>query len=145
MRLWIWAGLTGLLLGAAVSCGVLESEPTPTPIPTPTRTPSPTPTPVPLNSMTFNVPAGQVYDVRIRAGLGYSIEFRFDANLDITVSLYNPEGFEVDRWERIESHSGVRHTTAASGDYFLRFDNSFSLFTAKRVTLRSRAVPPWGR
>ena len=130
------AGLLGLLLLgmpvlASVACGLFQPEPTPTP--------------VPFTALTFNVPAGQEHDTRLQAGVGYLIEFRFDSDLDINVSLYDPHGFEVGRWHRLESHSGVQHIAEKNGVYVLRFDNSFSLFTSKRVSVTMRVVPPRGR
>ena len=77
--------------------------------------------------------------------MGHRIEFRFSSDLDINVNLYDPHGFEVGRWHRLESHSGIQHVAEKSGVYLLRFDNTFSVFTSKRVTLRIRVVPPWGR
>ena len=136
------AGLLGLLLLgmpvlASVACGLFQPEPTPMPLPTPT--------PVPFTAITFDVPAGQAHDARLQAGVGYLIEFRFDSDLDINVSLYDPHGFEVSRWHRVESHSGVQHIAEKNGVYVLRFDNSFSLFTSKRVSVAMRVVPPRGR
>ena len=148
------AGLLGLLLLgmpvlASVACGLFQPEPTPTPIPTPTAiptaTPLPTPTPVPFTAITFNVPAGQEHETRLQAGVGYLIEFRFDSDSDINVSLYDPHGYEVGRWHRLESHSGVQHIAEKNGVYVLRFDNSFSVFTSKRVSVTMRVVPPRGR
>ena len=106
---------------------------------------TPTPTPVPFSARTFNVPAGQAYLNSFRAGVDYLIEFRFNSDLDINVSLLDPHGFEVGRWDRLESHSGVQYTAEKNGVYVLRFDNSFSLFTSKRVSVTLRVVPPWGR
>ena len=69
-------------------------------------------------------------------------EFPFASDSDINVSLYDPHGFEVGRWDRLESHSGVQHIAERNGVYVLRFDNSFSLFTSKRVSVTMRVVPP---
>ena len=136
------AGLLGLLLLgmpvlASVACGLFQPEPTPTPLPTPT--------PVPFTAITFKVPPGQEHETRLQAGVGYLIEFRFDSDSDVNVSLSDPHGYEVGRWHRLDSHSGVQHIAEKNGVYVLRFDNSFSVFTSKRVSVTMRVVPPRGR
>ena len=97
------------------------------------------------HAITFKVPAGQKHETRLQAGVGYLIEFRFDSDSDINVSLYDPHGLEVGRWHRLDSHAGVQHIAEKNGVYVLRFDNSFSVVTSKRVSVTMRVVPPRGR
>ena len=120
------------------ACGLLSPEPTPTP----TRTPTPSPTPVAFSAVTFNVPAGQEHDTGTQAGVGHRFEFRFSLDFDINVNLNDPHGFEVGRWHRLDSHSGIQHVAEKSEVYLLRFDNTFPVFTSKRVSLQVRVVPP---
>ena len=69
------------------------------------------------------------------------MEFSFDADLDINVRLVSPMGAELVRWDRVEYLNNRGFTATVTGVHSLRFDNSFSILTAKNVNLRYRVTP----
>lgn len=126
-----------------MACG---SGAAPTPIPTrsPTPIPTPTPTPVPFNTTSFKVSAGEFYTVRANMESGSRLEYRFSSDLDIDVRVVDPLGNVLSRSSRTYEDSGSVVANSL-GTYELVFDNSFSVFAGKDVTLRYRIVPPGGR
>ena len=56
-----------------------------------------------------------------------------------------PFGRELGSWERVKALGERNVTATTSGVHTLTFDNAFSVFTSKTVTLKHRVVPPGGR
>ena len=122
--------LSGVLVMAIATCGS-SPEPTPTPLPTP----------IPVLTSSFKVPAGNAYRVTFDMNAGNRLEFAFQADLDINVSFVAPNGHAIGEWARVDQLSGRVLSTTLTGPHELVFDNSFSLFTSKSVTLYMRVLP----
>ena len=96
---------------------------------------------VQYRTVSFMVEARSVYTVSLGANAGDKMEFSFDADLDINVRLVSPMGAELVRWDRVEHLNNRGFTATVTGVHSLRFDNSFSILTAKNVNLRYRVTP----
>ena len=137
--------MTVTVLLVIAACGSESPAPSvqfnpPVQAPVPTPSPTPVPTPVPVRTMSFEVQANSGYEVKITTAAGARLELQFQSDLDITFRLLAPNGEDVGRWERVETLTEVHHTSSYSGEYRLEFDNTFSLFTPKKVTLDYRVV-----
>ena len=115
------------------------------PTPTPTSTPTPTPTPVPIKQDVLKIEAGGIQQFAVGLAEGDRLYFSFKADLDINVRLVGPFGRELGSWERVKALGERNVTATTSGVHTLTFDNAFSVFTSKTVTLKHRVVPPGGR
>jgi hypothetical protein len=113
-------------------------------VPTLTPAPTPTPTPVPFTTSAFKVTAGSVYKVPIDLPAGARVEYRYSADLDLDFRVTDPQGNAVRRASRSLGDEG-NFVADRLGRYTLEFDNTFSLFAGKNVSLTYRAVPPGGR
>ena len=107
-------------------------------------TPTPLPTPVPTITRTFKIDAGDSREMAFDVQKGTVVEYSFKADLDFNFSVLDPGGNVVTRTNRvIEDQGQVR--ADRFGRYTLRFNNGFSLFASKTVTLTYRVVPAGGR
>ena len=119
-------------------CSQLAQTPTPLPVPTPTA--------IPFFVTSLKVDAGSESRLSLPMNAGSTLEFDMEANLDINVALYDPQGFRVGTgWDHVERLTKRSIEVQVGGVYTLRFDNSFSIFTAKTVDVRARVIPPGGR
>lgn len=131
------AALVTLLLLALGPAGcTLVSTPTPTPIPTPT--------PVPFKNSAFKVNAGSTYTVPFDVAGGTRVEYSYASDLDFNFLITDPQGNVISYADRSLRNQGS-FIADRLGRYTLHFDNEFSLFTGKNVSLRYRVVPPGGR
>lgn len=84
----------------------------------------------------FTVPANGIksYESDLRAGdeIQASITVLQGGNLDIDFSITNANGAKIVSRSRI-GQSTVSWTVPSSGTYYFKYDNSFSLMTAKIV------------
>ena len=103
-----------------------------------------TPTPVPFTNQSFKVPSGREHKILFNLPAGATVEYRFQSSPDIDVRFEDPMGNHLAQLSR--AYNGSSSVTVDSlGTYALVFDNSFSLFTGKDVSLTYRAVGPGGR
>ena len=95
----------------------------------------------------FNVPAGDTYELSFELEEGAEIRYSFvlykDAGEDIDVTFYilAPSGNVVALHERVKDAEGII-VTRELGRYTLVADNSFSVFTSKKITLAYELFPP---
>ena len=129
-----------LALVAVCMVAVVTACGSPEPVATPT--PTPTPTPVPFETFTFKVGAGTSSGLEVHALRGTRIEVQVTSDNDINLELRAPDGSQIQQWHRVISTPTIRHVATAAGTHRVVFDNSFSMFTSKTVTVRYRAVPP---
>ena len=93
------------------------------------------------DTLTFTVPAGKLHEITFNAAPGAEFSFSWNANLDLNFRISDPSG----RWVANELHVEIGEgslATTASGRYSLVFDNTFSIFAPKTVTLYYAIVPP---
>lgn len=117
---------------------------TPRPTATPLPTPTPIPTPVPITTTTFKIGSGSTYEIHFDVQEGTVIEYSFTSNLDFNFSVLDPLGNVVTRAGRVIADQG-RVRADKFGRYTLLFDNGFSIFASKTVTIEYRVVPTGGR
>lgn len=110
--------------------------PTATFTPTPVPTWTPTPTPVPISkSASFKVPAGDTYEVSVIPPWdGASVQGFMQTDLDINFLIKDPLGNSLADWGRVTS-TDFSFRTQSRGTYKLVFDNTFSVFTSKNVSV----------
>ena len=94
------------------------------------------------DSTSFNVRAGETHEIPLDVETGYEIAYRFKTEEnDLNFGISDPSGNFVATDRRVESGEG-RIVASDSGRYTLVFDNSFSIFASKDVTLAYAVVPP---
>ena len=94
------------------------------------------------DSTSFNVKAGETHEIPLDVETGYEIAYRFKTEEnDLNFGISDPLGNFVATELRVESGDG-RIVANDSGRYTLVFDNSFSIFTSKDVTLDYAILPP---
>ena len=105
---------------------------------------NPTPTMVPTTNTVFKVGSRSKYRLNFDISVGSTIEFKFSADLDLNFIIRDPLDNVVYQSDRVFNDEG-RVTANRSGRYTLVFDNGFSLFASKNVTIAYRVVPAGGR
>ena len=113
--------------------------------PPPTATPIPTPTPVPFTNLTFKVPAGESHNLSFDLRVRDRLEIRFQSELDIGFAINGPDDTIIRDFGRVEVLDSYTLHPETSGRHTLFFDNGFSVFTGKTVTIVYRVVPQGGR
>ena len=89
----------------------------------------------------FNIKARETHDIPFDVRAGTEIHYSFSTNLDLNFEISDPSGNFVETHHRVESAEGTI-VAKDSGLYTLIFDNSFSIFASKDVTLNYAIVPP---
>ena len=88
------------------------------------------------------LPSGKTHEVVLQANVGDEISYEFALRLnDLNFRILDPSGNIVAEEQRVESAEGSI-TAKTKGQYTLVFDNTFSLFASKDVTLVYNLVPP---
>ena len=82
----------------------------------------------------FEVEAGEEFQFSFPLLSGSRLRYDFTSDLDINFRIYSPDGSELSSQDRTFSAGGTI-TADTEGVYTLLWDNSFSLFTDKVVTL----------
>lgn len=111
--------------------------PTPSPTRTPTRTPSPAPTATPvIKSFSFRVPPREIYTETVTLEAGQHLAGTIVVSaLDITFTVRNPNGETLLSQSRVTRVYQFQVDATRSGYYYLDFDNRYSVFTAKDISL----------
>jgi hypothetical protein len=160
----------GALAGWAIYSTTLHdgSGPTPTPMPTAALTPTPTlaPTPIPLPTVAPTPTSATTTTIRfnVLTGLGQSgiarvagyIQSGMNVNGSFTVTqggsrdiiFYIKGPTDSIIWgsssgPRTSDYGSFSFTATLSGTYTLVFDNTFSLFADKHITLQITGGVPW--
>ncbi len=136
MRRQLAASIIALLVGLlVVACA--KPTPTATPIPTPTPIPTATPTPTPVvYANTVVIASGKYVDVPLtlealnRVVGDITIE---GGGNDVNFVIWDPFKNEMQDLGRVSRNRSFAFVATVSGNYYLRFDNSFSLVTNKVV------------
>lgn len=124
-------------------------EPTVTATPTSTSTPTPlptsTPTPGPFETRVFSAGPINVHQETIVGQAGQTLEGYFTvqggSTPDIIFTLYAPNGTILDQRNRaVARYDFPPYQLPASGTYVMTFDNSYSIFATKRLTMVLRVV-----
>ena len=89
----------------------------------------------PWETVAFKVDARDAYRVSLSLDEGWRLEYRFTSDLDIDFYITDPLGGTVVSSPRTTAISNGRYVAGSSGVYRLVFENGFSLFTGKSVTL----------
>jgi hypothetical protein len=76
--------------------------------------------------------------LRLSAEVGQTIEIVVTVDTDVDLALADPTGRVVVGPQRISGTYTIEQVSSASGDWVLTLDNSFSLFSNKRVTVEYR-------
>ena len=96
------------------------------------------PTPVPTDTV-FKVNAGKEYEVSFDMREGSTFNYAFKSDLDINALIVDPRGNMRASWDRVYQHEGS-YIADTPGIHRMVFDNSFSLLTAKNVSLRYQVI-----
>jgi hypothetical protein len=117
---------------------------TSTPVPTATATPLPTPTPVPYQTEQYRVAPHQdqliTYTVLHPPGRFEGYILILGGNNDIGFRLRAPSGGYLLTQSRVAGRYPFDVPLPDAGPYTVFLDNSFSLITAKDVTMYSRVI-----
>lgn len=116
------------------------TEPTPKPTATSTPTPVATPSVAPLHYETVDVPARKFTVLQIASEAGQTLEATVQVQSDIDLTVFAPDGSPVLGPTRVNGTYTLRQTSAASGNWALKLDNSFSWLTDKQVLVQYRLL-----
>ena len=101
-----------------------------------------------IRDTTVNLLAGRSYEIRLYVEQGWEIGYSWkvfdeseDGSLDVNFGLYDPVGIQLTGHKREASSEGA-FVVDVSGFYSLEFDNEFSLFTSKDISVAYWRLPP---
>lgn len=131
--------------------------PTPSPTVTPTSTATPTRTPTPRSTMTptaspavghkavqFHVDAGRTYSEDVVLPPGAKLQAVFTvAAYDVNFSFWmtSPRRVKLLHQDRVRGTYQIAYQTSVGGRYALFFDNSYSVFRGKDISLTYTVLP----
>ena len=93
-----------------------------------------------VEELVFEVKAGEEFPLTFQLFAGESLQYAFVSELDLYFRVYGPDGSELLRSDRTFSADGTIMADT-DGAYTLLWDNTFSIFTSKEVTL-AYAIEP---
>ena len=120
------------------------ATPVPTSTPVPTATPAPTATPNPYRTEEFRVPPdrNQPINYTLQRAPGHLQGYVLitGGNNDIGFRVRAPNGGDLLNQSRVAGRYAFDLTLLDAGPYTVYLDNSFSIITAKEVTMYARLV-----
>ena len=132
------------VIGLSIACETASGIAKDVGIADPTATMVPTPTVVPFSTISFKVGSRSTYEIPFDMRAGSTIEFGFASDLDINFRVTDPLENTVYKSDRVFNDEG-RITARSRGRFTLIFDNGFSVFASKAVSVRYRVIPVGGR
>ena len=93
----------------------------------------------PFSGSAFRVPAGEIHRIPLKVRDGWSIEYGFSSNHNISFRIMDPRGEAIVTRDRSFGEKD-RIKVSRGGEYTLLFDNEDSVFAAKDIDCEYRAV-----